>query len=249
MGYIYKITNTINGKAYIGQTILDPVAGRIHDHFNYPDRSNVYLSNAIKKYGRDAFTVEILHEALNIFLDDLEVAEIKKHNTFAPNGYNLTHGGSGSLLLPEYGGDKNKRQNAWRKKRYATDPEYREKERNRGRELYAKNKEKQQERGRKYYHENKASIKSKLKKRRATDPDFRQKQRDALKKYKSKPEVREQQKAYFRDRYANNPEVRERQNRLRNERYANDPEYREKRKQKSREYYEKRKHQKPPHNQ
>ena len=54
------------------------------------------LHNAIQKYGRDAFTVEILHEALDIFLDDLEIAEIAKHNTLVPNGYNLDGGGNSS---------------------------------------------------------------------------------------------------------------------------------------------------------
>ena len=34
MGSIYKITNTVNEKAYIGQTIHDALAGRINDHLN-----------------------------------------------------------------------------------------------------------------------------------------------------------------------------------------------------------------------
>lgn len=90
MGFIYKITNNINGKCYIGQTIKKPER-RINRHFG---RSNCKaLHNAIQKYGRDTFTFEILHETLNIFLDDLEIAEIKRHNTLAPHGYNLTSGG------------------------------------------------------------------------------------------------------------------------------------------------------------
>ena len=92
MGYIYKITNTRNDKSYIGQTTLKPEK-RLKKHFDSSTKSCPAIHNAIQKYGRDAFTVEILHEALNIFLDDLEVAEIKKHNSLAPNGYNLDSGG------------------------------------------------------------------------------------------------------------------------------------------------------------
>ena len=98
MGFIYKITNNINGKCYIGQTIKKPER-RINRHFG---RSNCKaLHNAIQKYGRDAFTFEILHETLNIFLDDLEIAEIKRHNTLAPHGYNLTSGGEYKKVVSE----------------------------------------------------------------------------------------------------------------------------------------------------
>lgn len=240
MGSIYKITCLPTGKSYIGQTILDPVKGRIRDHFNHSSRSNIYLSRAIKKYGKENFTYEILHDGiLPALLDSYEIEAIKKFNTVAPNGFNLNHGGSGNLQYPEYGGDRNKRQRAQRKERYATDPEFRKKERNRGREFYNDNIESCRERGRKHYQKNKDAINMKNKERRANDPDFRQRQRDAVKKHRSKPGVRKSQRAYGRERYANNPEVRKRQNDLRNEQYANDPTYRAKRKQKSRERYKK----------
>ena len=98
MGYIYKITNTVNGKVYIGQTIRK-LENRINQHFNRS--SSPALHNAIEKYGRDAFTLEILHEALDIFLDDLEIAEIKRHNSLAPHGYNLTGGGSANKVFSD----------------------------------------------------------------------------------------------------------------------------------------------------
>ena len=100
MGYIYKITNTVNGKSYIGQTINKPEY-RINNHFNLNDKGCVAIHNAIRKYGRDAFTLEILHEALDIFLDDLEIAEINKHNTLAPNGYNIEGGGNANKVLSD----------------------------------------------------------------------------------------------------------------------------------------------------
>ena len=103
MGSIYKITNTVNGKSYIGQTIHDAAKGRINDHLNGVANGSRLVRHAVKKYGKDAFTYEILEE--NIFpkfLPDLEVHYIKKFNTVAPNGYNLTHGGEiGKKHSPE----------------------------------------------------------------------------------------------------------------------------------------------------
>ena len=94
MGYIYKITNNINGKAYIGQSINDPIKSRIHTHLNGHQPGCRAIHNAVKKYGKDNFTYEILYAVLlDDLLDDLEVQAIKEHNTLSPNGYNLTSGG------------------------------------------------------------------------------------------------------------------------------------------------------------
>ena len=54
-GYIYKTTNNINGKIYIGQH-----KSNIFDS-NYKG-SGVRLADAIKKYGKDNFSVELLVE-------------------------------------------------------------------------------------------------------------------------------------------------------------------------------------------
>ena len=92
MGYVYKITNTINGKAYIGISVHEPTQGRIKEHL--AGRGNRIIARAVKKYGKDAFTYEILEA--NVFdelLPDLEVAYIANYNTISPNGYNLTSGG------------------------------------------------------------------------------------------------------------------------------------------------------------
>ena len=96
MGYIYKITNKINGKAYIGQSINEPTKsnGRISEHLNGRGNKSRAIHNAIKKYGKDNFSHEVLHAILlDDQLDELEVQAIKEHNTMAPNGYNLTSGG------------------------------------------------------------------------------------------------------------------------------------------------------------
>ena len=94
MGSIYKITNTANGKSYIGQTRHDAEKTRIRDHF--AGRGNQLVKRAIEKYGQDAFTYEILHDGIiPDFLDILEIEAIAKFNTLSPHGYNLTTGGEG----------------------------------------------------------------------------------------------------------------------------------------------------------
>ena len=94
MGSIYKITNTVNGKAYIGQTIKDAVKTRIQHHLH--GHGNVIFTRALHKYGKAAFQFEILHDGIiPEFLDSYEMEAIAKHKTLSPNGYNLTEGGSG----------------------------------------------------------------------------------------------------------------------------------------------------------
>ena len=92
MGYVYKITNTVNGKAYIGISIYEPEKQRIKQHL--AGRGNRLIASAVKKYGKESLAYEILED--NIFpelLSDLEISYIKRYNTLVPNGYNLSLGG------------------------------------------------------------------------------------------------------------------------------------------------------------
>lgn len=92
MGYVYKITHIASKKSYIGISTSEPEKGRIKEHLS--GRGNRYLKNAVKKYGKDAFTYEILEaNVFDEFLPDLEVAYIAKFNTIRPHGFNLTSGG------------------------------------------------------------------------------------------------------------------------------------------------------------
>ena len=92
MGCIYLIRNLRNNKCYIGQTIRDAEKTRIRQHLN--GHGNQYLKNAINKYGKAAFTFEILHDGIiPEFLDMLEIEAIAKFKTLAPHGYNLDTGG------------------------------------------------------------------------------------------------------------------------------------------------------------
>ena len=100
MGYVYKITNNRNNKSYIGISIHEPEKGRIKDHLS--GRGNQLLANAIEKYGKEAFTYEILEaNVFDEFLPELEVAYIANLNTVAPHGYNLTSGGEISKTYSE----------------------------------------------------------------------------------------------------------------------------------------------------
>jgi group I intron endonuclease len=91
MGYIYKITNTKDGKAYIGQTTRD-VHERWKDHLKTSSNCT-YLKNAINKHGKEFFKFEILIICFDESLNKFESEYINKYNTIVPNGYNLSSGG------------------------------------------------------------------------------------------------------------------------------------------------------------
>ena len=91
MGYIYKITNNINQKSYIGQTI-NTIHDRMNKHYSNSKVANTGIDYAIRKYGKNNFTVEQLCECNNSQLDELERYYIQLYDTYN-NGYNLTIGG------------------------------------------------------------------------------------------------------------------------------------------------------------
>jgi group I intron endonuclease len=96
---IYKATNKINGKSYIGQTIYKLKRRKrrhVSDSLNNNNKNN-YFHRALLKYGKNAFDWEVLSEGdFTIeLLNELEIHFISLYNTYV-NGYNLTRGGSGS---------------------------------------------------------------------------------------------------------------------------------------------------------
>tara|TARA_B100000925_G_scaffold203051_1_gene154066 strand:+ start:284 stop:997 length:714 start_codon:yes stop_codon:yes gene_type:complete len=92
-GCIYRLTNTIDGKKYIGKTI--EYKKRMLQHKN--SKRKTYISNAIRKYGWENFKREkIIDDVPEEDLDNLEIFYIEVENTMAPAGYNLTKGGEGA---------------------------------------------------------------------------------------------------------------------------------------------------------
>lgn len=109
MNYIYKITNTINQKIYIGQTrktIKQRWSEHISAAYSNPTSSdyNYLLHKAIRKYGNTAFNIECLEEVEESQqLAEREQYWIAFYNSciLAPNahGYNMTYGGEGSSII------------------------------------------------------------------------------------------------------------------------------------------------------
>lgn len=95
---IYKATNIINGKVYIGFTSLT-VDDRINTHLKN-SKNNIVTKfyNGIRKYDWDNFTWEIIYQSLDgdHTLNVMENYFILEHDSFK-NGYNSTLGGDGVL--------------------------------------------------------------------------------------------------------------------------------------------------------
>jgi len=98
--YIYKTTNIINGKSYIGQTVDFNKRRKTHLHDRHPHHDpNSIFHKAIDRYGEDAFEWEIVARGANKEVANiLEKAFIEIHDTYKPNGYNLTKGGDGGSM-------------------------------------------------------------------------------------------------------------------------------------------------------
>ncbi len=91
---VYKITNMINGKCYVGQTVQS-LHSRWKNHCN--SSSCTALRSAIDKYGKENFLMETLEECSDLdTLNEREEFWIKDLKTISPGGYNLKTGGKNS---------------------------------------------------------------------------------------------------------------------------------------------------------
>jgi group I intron endonuclease len=97
MGYIYKITNIITKKCYIGETKKSNPYLRWNEHKRKIEQGIgcPALQDAVKKYGIDNFKFEVLIICFDEDRYKIEMEYIKKFNSISPNGYNLTIGGEG----------------------------------------------------------------------------------------------------------------------------------------------------------
>lgn len=101
---IYKITNKINDKIYVGQTIL-PLSDRWSDHtrpHRGKNKARSAIALAIKKYGKENFSIEIIAYGTSLEnLNALEKQYIIEFSCLAPNGYNLSPGGDNKECHPD----------------------------------------------------------------------------------------------------------------------------------------------------
>lgn len=98
-GVAYKLTFP-NGKVYIGIT-RGTLSRRIKCHISYARSGKHFaLSAAIRKYGEDSFTSEIVGTGTWDELTSIEVLLIAQYKSLGSGGYNMTGGGEGSLGVP-----------------------------------------------------------------------------------------------------------------------------------------------------
>lgn len=88
---IYLITNLENKKQYVGITKFS-ITERFYQH----TKRGFLLTEAIKKYGEDKFSIELIEEVDTAGRAyELEQYYIKEYNSKVPYGYNITDGGDG----------------------------------------------------------------------------------------------------------------------------------------------------------
>lgn len=96
-GIIYKITNKINFKSYVGQTTKS-IKKRLISHKN----ENKHISHSLNKYGIDNFIIEEIASSFDLeTLNKLETYFINFFETLHPKGYNHNMGGDQKGIISE----------------------------------------------------------------------------------------------------------------------------------------------------
>lgn len=95
-GKIYKITNRITNKVYIGLTTRE-IETRFEEHCYKSGFINNHLYYSMRKHGTENFTIELIEDDIKTIeeLSDKEIKYIEVYNSFN-DGYNLTLGGAGA---------------------------------------------------------------------------------------------------------------------------------------------------------
>ena len=197
---IYKVTNKINGKVYIGQSV--DIGKRWRQHMTAED--DIYFHKAIQKYGVENFEWEVIEQCKKKDLDEREIYWIEYYDSFN-KGYNCTKGGGGNSgegspnwkggisLDPEYGKqwyETNKEElKEYREQYYEANKEQiKEKMKEYNKQYYETNKEKRKEKVKEYYEANKEKVKEKQKEYREANKEKRreynrQRNKKSMKKY------------------------------------------------------------------
>jgi group I intron endonuclease len=116
---VYKVTNLVNGKIYIGRTI-STLEKRKHDHLmeashSYREGFNAPIHKAIREFGEDNFKWEIIDRVIfQEYLILCEAKHIEKLNSKIPHGYNV-RGGDTIKLFPYSFGRQNLDEDTWMK--------------------------------------------------------------------------------------------------------------------------------------
>lgn len=105
IGYIYCITNKVNGKRYVGECYNRPYEKRWKEHINDLNKNkhyNEHLQRSWNNYGEENFEFTLLEaiECTKEELDELEKQYIREWNLLNGNyGYNTAEGGNGGNLI------------------------------------------------------------------------------------------------------------------------------------------------------
>lgn len=90
--HVYKITNLVNNKIYIGQT--NNLKRRFSEHINDKRKDNP-IHRALKKYGKDNFTFEVLYHGEEYNQKEIDLIDYYD-TTNKSKGYNILSGGQDS---------------------------------------------------------------------------------------------------------------------------------------------------------
>lgn len=94
---IYLITNIVNGKKYIGQSVNPHRRFISHCSRARTGYDNSPIHSAIKKYGKENFILEIIEWTENYNQRERDL--IKEYQTLSPNGYNICKGGESPPIM------------------------------------------------------------------------------------------------------------------------------------------------------
>ncbi len=241
-GYIYRATNVVNDKVYLGQTTTDrwdkgkiPIEERWKEEVGEAYRKQArgenlrYVENAITKYGPENF--ELVQQDIAYSQEDLDQKEtkhIRDYDSMNPDkGYNLKEGGLGGRLS-EVAKEKVSRSGS---EKWQNDLEYREKQTKERRERASKNPE---------WHQKMTEINREM----TQKPEYKEKMSKTMtEKWQEKPyqesvsngaskkwretNYRGKQTKERQERAIKNPEWRQKMTEINRER-AKDPQWKEK---------------------
>lgn len=94
---IYKITNKVNGKVYIGQSVHIKQRWKNHKKDAFWEKGSEYnypLYRAMRKYGIENFSFEVLEQCQQSELNEKEIQYIAAYQSWGKNGYNQCEGGN-----------------------------------------------------------------------------------------------------------------------------------------------------------